>query len=382
MIDIENMSILVVDDMKSMRLTIRKMLKNLNIGGQLRFAENGKDGLEVLSNTVCDLAIIDWNMPTMNGIEMLEKIRNDKALRDMPVIMVTAEAEREIVSEVAETEIDGYLLKPLTLSSLDEKIKAVIKRVNNPDPVTIHRLKARELEENGDFKGAIEEVRQALTYKPSASRLLRHLGLLHFRIQKNKIAVKCLLKAVSVNRQDVISRVHLGDYFLKKGDIEQAGQYCLEILSLSNRYLDKSLDLAQKLLKRDHRRLALDIFTKIIARSRKSNAAREKIIDICLENNEYDFPQTLLDQSIKENPSNYDMVYKAALVNQEAGDWEKALKRFIDVDRHIRGHVDAKFQIAKIYYMNRKVLQADDYLNQILRIDPKNEEALALRREI
>ena len=88
MIDIESMSILVVDDMKSMRLTIRKMLRNLDIGKTLRFAENGKEGLSVLSNTPCDLAIIDWNMPVMNGTEMMSMIRKDKALRDMSVIMV------------------------------------------------------------------------------------------------------------------------------------------------------------------------------------------------------------------------------------------------------------------------------------------------------
>ena len=76
------------------------------------------------------------------------------------------------------------------------------------------------------------------------------------------------------------------------------------------------------------------------------------------------------------------MVFKAGLIYQEAGDWEKAMNYFTNVDRHVRGHIEAKFQLAKIYYMNRKILKADDYLNQILRIDPKNAEALELRREI
>ncbi|MCD4676381.1 MAG: response regulator [Desulfobacula sp.] len=382
MINIENMSILVVDDMKSMRLTIRKMLKNLDIGKNLRFAEHGREGLEVLSGSKCDLAIIDWNMPVMNGITMLEQIRNDTALRDIPVIMVTAESERDIVSEVAETEIDGYLLKPLTLASLDKKIKAVIHRANNPDPATRHRIKARELEEIGDYETAIEQIRIALVHKPSASRLLRQLGLLHLKIKKNGIAEKCLLKAASVNKQDTITRVHLADFYLRNKNLEKAGKYFIEILSLSDRYNDKAFDLGEKLLKNNFKRLSLDIFSKVIARSKKQNTAREKVIDICLANNELEYPQALLDLSIKENPSNYDMIYKAGLIHQEAGDWEKALKYFINVDRHVRSHIDAKFQIAKIYYMNRKVLKADDYLNQILRIDPKNEEAIALRREI
>jgi len=382
MIDIETMSILVVDDMKSMRLTIRKMLKNLNLGTNLKFAENGREGLEILHNSKCDIAILDWNMPVMNGIEMLEKIRNDKAIRDLPVIMVTAEAERDIVSEVAESEINAYLLKPLTLAALDGKIRAVVKRVNHPEPVTRYRLKARELEEMGDYEAAIEQIRIALAHKPSASRLLRQLGLLHFKVKKNSIAEKCLLKAASVNKQDAITRAHLADYYINKKQFEKAGKYYLELLSLSTKYIDAGMDLAEKLLIRGSRRTSLDIFSRVIARSKKHNAAREAVIDICLANNEIEYPRELLEQSIKENPSNFDMVYKAGLVHQESGDWEKALTYFIKVDRNVRSHVNAKFQIAKTYYMNHKILKADDYLNQILRIDPGNQEALALRRKI
>jgi len=380
MIKIESMSILIVDDMKSMRLTIRKMLQNLKIGGSLKFAENGKEGLEILNETKCDIAIIDWNMPVMNGVAMLDRIRNDKVHRDMPVIMVTAESQRDIVSEVAETEVDAYLLKPLTLAALDDKIKTVVKKANNPDTATIHRLKARELEEKQDYTTAINELKTALIHKPSASRLLRQLGLLHFKIKKPGIALKCLLKAASVNKQDVISRVYIADYYIKKNQLEKAGKYFLEILSLSSKYNDKAMDFAEKLLIRGTKSQALNIFSKIIVRSKKQNAVREQIIDICLNRNELEYPLSLIEQSIKENPSNYDMIYKAGVVYQEIDNFEKALNNFIEVDRHVRGHIDAKLQIAKMYLNEGKVLQADDYLNQILRVDQKNEAALELRR--
>ncbi len=382
MINPENMSILIVDDMKSMRLTIRKMLQTLKIGGSLKFAENGKEGLEILQQSKCDLVIVDWNMPVMNGIEMLETIRNDTVLRDLQVIMVTAEAERDVVTEVAETEIDGYLLKPLTLTSLDSKIKAVIEKANNPDPATKHRMKARDFEEMGDFDSAIEQIRIALVHKPSASRLLRQLGLLHFKIDKPDIAEKCLLKAASVNKQDTLTRAHLAEYYVKKDEFEKAGRYYLEIMGLSTRYFDAALDVGEKLLKKGFNKLSIEIFSKIIAISRKSNAAREKIIEICMANNETEFPLQLFEQSIRENPSNYDTIYKAGLIYFELGNKEKALDYFLDVDRHVRGHVDAKFRIAKIYLEMQKVLQADDYLNQIMRIDPKHQETIELRREM
>ena len=381
-LDYKKLSILVVDDMKSMRLTVRKMLKSLDIGTNLLFAENGRDGLKILNNSACDLAIIDWNMPVMNGIEMLENIRKQPALRDMPVIMVTAEAERDIVSEVAEVEVDGYLLKPLTLESLDSKIKAVVARINNPDPVTRYKKMARDLEEKGDYEAAIEQIRNALKIKPGASRLLRQMGLLHFKIQKNKIAEKCLLKAVSVNSQDTISRVYLADYYLKMDDLKKAGTYYLKVLQLSARYNDRAFDIGKKLLRHDNRSLALDIFSKVLIQSKNQNQTREHIIDICLEYNEYDFPKELLERAIKDNPSNYDMVFRAGKIFLQTGDWEKALSFFTKVDRHVRGHMDAKLEIAKIYYMNRKIYKADDMLNQILRVHPDHEEALSLRRQL
>jgi CheY-like chemotaxis protein len=382
MIDIENMTILVVDDMKSMRLTIRKMLRNLSIGKTLRFAENGKEGLSILSNTPCDLAIIDWNMPVMNGTQMMSMIRKDKDLRDIPVIMVTAENERDIVSEVAESEIDGYLLKPLTLETLDTKIKAVVESVNHPDEATTCMLNARECEEAEDYDGAIEQVRLALIHKPSASRILRKLGLIHFKIGKSGIGEKCLQKAMSVNPQDTITRDVLARFYLKKKEYEKAARIYLEIMSLSTRYFNTAMVLGEKLMVNGYKSLGIELFEKVMARSGKKLSFQEAIIDICLNNGEYDYPKKILDLAIRDNPSNYDLVHRAGLVFYDTGDFDQALKYFRMVDSHKASHVEAKLHIAKIYHMNKRMLKADDYLNQILRIDPQNEEALVLRREL
>jgi CheY-like chemotaxis protein len=382
MIDMENMSILVVDDMKSMRLTIRKMLRNLNVGKILRFAENGKEGLSILSNTPCDLAIIDWNMPVMNGTQMMSMIRQDKVLRDIPVIMVTAENERDIVSEVAESEIDGYLLKPLTLEALDRKIKAVVNNANHPDPATLCLRNAREREEAEDYDGAIEQIRLALIHKPSASRILRRLGLVHFKIGKTGIGEKCLQKAMSVNSQDTITRDVLARFYLKKKEYERAARIYLEIMSLSTRYFETAMILAEKLMVNGYKALSIELFKKVMVRSGKKLSFQDAIIDICLNNGEYDYPKNLLTQAVGDNPSNYDLVHRAGLVFYDTGDFDQALKYFRMVDSHKLNHLEAKLYLAKIYHMNNKVLKADDYLNQILRIDPQNSEALALRREL
>ena len=155
MINIEDLSILVVDDTKSMQVALRGMLKILSIGKNLWFAENGEEGLEILDTVKCDLVLIDWNMPVMNGFEMLEKIRNNEALRNLPVIMVTAETSQENVLQAVKMEIDAYLVKPLTILSLDEKIRAVVQKVNHPDPETLHRLTANDLEKKEAYEDGV-----------------------------------------------------------------------------------------------------------------------------------------------------------------------------------------------------------------------------------
>ncbi len=382
MIELENMSILVVDDMKSMRLTIRKMLRNLNIGKTLLFADNGKAGLATLADTPCDLAIIDWNMPVMNGSEMLSALRQDKQLRDMPVIMVTAENERDIVSEVAEYEIDAYLLKPLTLESLDQKIKSVVDNANHPDACSRHLLQARDLEEAGEFHGAIDALRQALVYKPSASRILRRMGLLYIKTDRIDIGIKCLQKAISVNKQDTASRDHLARIYIEKKEYHHAAKIYLQILDLSQRYFSDAARLGERLMEKGYKTEALAIFSKVVHRARRRSDLRNRIIEVALEYRELDFALGIMEQILKENPSNYDLMFRAGKVYHNKGDCEKSLAWFRKLDLKKKGDPAAKLEIAKIYHQQGRIYQADDYVRQVLRIDPGNEAALALRREL
>nr|WP_321398045.1 response regulator [uncultured Desulfobacter sp.] len=381
MIDISTMTILIVDDMKSMRLTLRKMLRNLEIGKNLLFADNGKSGLSTLKSATCDLLIVDWNMPEMNGSQMLAHLRRDKDIRDIPIIMVTAENERDIVADAAEYEVDGYLLKPLTLASLDSKIKSVIDAANHPDKAKLHLLEARACEEAGNIEGAIDETRQALALKPNASRILRKLGLLYLEIKKTDVGEKCLQKAVAVNRQDTISRSHLAKLYMNRRDFKRAAQLYMEMLSFSTRYFESAVELGETLLVNGFRNEGRMLFSRIMLKSRSNRGFQEKIINICLENQEYEFVAQIVTEAIKENPSNMDLMYKAGLIYLETGDQEKALECFVTVDKSRRGDIKTKLQIAQIHFQNRRILQADDYLNRILRIDPSNKEALTMRQQ-
>ncbi len=382
MIDLNTMSVMIVDDMESMRKSIRGMLKVLKYGKTIRLASNGREGWELLNSVPIDLAIVDWNMPVMKGIELLDRIRSSDEYRDMPVIMITAEAEIEVVAEAAESDIDGYLLKPLTTKSLDERLQSVIKLANNPDPATLHLYKGRQLEEEkNDIPGAIEEIKQALRLRPDSSRILRKLGQLYTQIGNDGTAEKCLLKAVAVNQHDAMSRYILAELFLAKNELPKAVRYYDEAITISPRNIKKGLELGDVLLKSGMRNEAMDVFNKVVQYSSKGLVDSEEVAKKCLKNGETRYARTLLENIIKEKPERFDLIMTLGDICQRTGDMDYALKYYAKVDDENPENIGSKLNLAKIYMQQKKMLVADRYLNKILKINPNHPEALRLSKE-
>jgi two-component system chemotaxis response regulator CheY len=121
---IENTKFLVVDDFSTMRRIVRNLLKELGFAN-VQEAEDGVDALSKLRGDQFDFVVSDWNMPNMTGIELLRAIRADAALKHLPVLMVTAEAKKENIIEAAQAGASGYVVKPFTAATLDEKLKKI-----------------------------------------------------------------------------------------------------------------------------------------------------------------------------------------------------------------------------------------------------------------
>jgi two-component system chemotaxis response regulator CheY len=126
---IEDTKFLVVDDFSTMRRIVRNLLKELGFAN-IQEAEDGVEALKKLRSDTYDFVVTDWNMPNMTGIELLREIRADAKLRHLPVLMVTAEAKRENIIEAAQAGASGYVVKPFTAATLDEKLKKIFQNMN------------------------------------------------------------------------------------------------------------------------------------------------------------------------------------------------------------------------------------------------------------
>lgn len=121
---IEDTKFLVVDDFSTMRRIVRNLLKELGFTN-VQEAEDGVDALNKLRGEKFDFVVSDWNMPNMTGIDLLRNVRGDDALKHLPVLMVTAEAKKENIIEAAQAGASGYIVKPFTAATLDEKLKKI-----------------------------------------------------------------------------------------------------------------------------------------------------------------------------------------------------------------------------------------------------------------
>ncbi len=115
------MSILVVDDFSTMRRIIKGLLQDLGFSN-ITEAADGLTALSLLKAGNFDLLITDWNMPGMQGVELLREVRADERMKKLPVLMLTAEAKREQIVAAAQAGVSGYVIKPFTAATLKEKI--------------------------------------------------------------------------------------------------------------------------------------------------------------------------------------------------------------------------------------------------------------------
>jgi two-component system chemotaxis response regulator CheY len=119
-----NIKILIVDDFSTMRKIIRNILTQLGFKNILE-ADDGTTALEILKKEKVDLIISDWNMPKMSGLELLKAVRSDENLKDVPFVMVTAEAQKENILEAIKYKVNQYIVKPFTPETLKEKLDKI-----------------------------------------------------------------------------------------------------------------------------------------------------------------------------------------------------------------------------------------------------------------
>ena len=123
-----DMKFLIVDDFSTMRRIVRGLLKEIGYNNADE-AEDGSVALNMLKNQKYDFVVSDINMPVMNGFELLNAVKADDSLKHLPVLMVTAEARKEDIVRAAKDGAAGYIVKPFTKATLEEKVQKIMQKL-------------------------------------------------------------------------------------------------------------------------------------------------------------------------------------------------------------------------------------------------------------
>jgi two-component system, chemotaxis family, chemotaxis protein CheY len=127
-IDPAKLKILVVDDFSTMRRIVRNLLKESGYTN-VEEAEDGAVALQRLKVGGIEFVISDWNMPNMDGLTLLQSVRADAALRSLPFLMITAEAKKENIIAAAQAGASGYIVKPFTAATLNDKLAKIFEKM-------------------------------------------------------------------------------------------------------------------------------------------------------------------------------------------------------------------------------------------------------------
>ena len=128
MADRTALKFLVVDDFPTMRRIVRNLLKELGFT-KVEEAEDGAIALAKLKGGGFDFVVSDWNMPNMDGLQLLQAVRADPQLKHLPVLMITAEAKKENIIAAAQSGAHGYIVKPFTAATLSEKLEKIFEKL-------------------------------------------------------------------------------------------------------------------------------------------------------------------------------------------------------------------------------------------------------------
>ena len=376
----QDMSFLIVDDMDTMRRSVRAMLKLINYGNRLYEAPNGREAWDMLERgkVKVDFVICDYNMPFLTGTELLYKMRNNKKLRDIPFLMITADANKEVVAEAAEQDVDAYLTKPFVTASLEAKIDELLGKLYNPDEASSLLRASRDADEAGELQQAIKLAIEASKKNPRLSRPYRELGRLFLKKKNYGKAMVAFTKAVEMNRLDVSSYHFLGQLHFRAGDYSKAINYYSKAMEISPRQSERAFKFVNLLLKKDQYVEAEKVLKLILKYHFSDLDKLEKIATVAAKHGFYELAVKCYRKILKYVPDKVAIrkrlgitLFKKGQLNEATQQLEMAVKKFSQ-------DVPLLLTLSKAYLDMEMFIRADKWAVAALRIDPENREAKKL----
>ncbi len=376
-----NLKFLVVDDMINMRHTIRNMLRQL---GYVHIAESddGVNAWNKLSRDRVDVAIVDWNMPNMNGITLLKKTRQDDRLSDIPFIMVTAEVAEETIAEAAETEVDAYIIKPFIAKTLEEKIEQVLERKTNPSPLDTHLRLASIFAHAGQFNKATSELKTASVIQPNSPRVYTAFGDLYWQRGMLDDAEKAYKKALLIEPKFMKAHDRLVAVLMKKGDEKKIIAALKEAVAVSPKNAARQVLLGKALLESGMKGEAWKAFKQAMSAEPQNTTVQMKIGEILLEKDMDQEAAELFAAVSQNNPEDVHVYNRIGIAYRKQGKFQEAIAEYNKALKVDPQDEHLYYNLGRVYLEVDMMAEAKSQFQKALELNLDFPEVVEIMREI
>lgn len=262
--------VLVAEDMQTMRLILAQALRQAGFMNVERVAD-GEEALKSMQRQGCGLALVDWNMPRMDGLELLDRVRSAPELKDLVFIMVTAETLDIKVIRAAEEKQDAYLTKPISPEKLARRLDLILER-------RLTTARALLSEVRGRHDQAVDAFMAASQNRPRAYWPLFGLGGLLTRLERWDEAERCYQRILELDSSASAALVEMGRLRQAQGRRSEARMLFEKALRESPRFYKAYDALAQALLDDDDAPGAVEVLNQAMAQQGTENAGRQELM--------------------------------------------------------------------------------------------------------
>jgi tetratricopeptide (TPR) repeat protein len=373
-----NLSFLVVDDIANVRMIIRDMLRYLGYSNVTE-AEDGVVGWNKLVSQKIDLAIVDWNMPRMNGIELLRKARSRSELADIPFIIVSGEVGDETIAEAAETEVDAYIIKPFVAATLDEKIIGVLNRTRNPLPIDSQLKQITAYGREKQFGKALAELKKAILLYPRDPRITLAFAKTYKEMGLHEDAEKSYKRTLYFEPKFVKAYDGLAELYRQTGDEKKLIGTLKEGLAVSPKNASRQAEFGKACLESGLTDEAKRAFNEALKAEPNNSIIQHEMAEVLMAKG-MDKEATLFFQAAsRANPGDLHTYNRLGIAFRKQGKYEEAFDEYRKALLIAPNDENLCYNLGRAYF---EVGRNDEALGQFKRALQINPALLAAREMV
>lgn len=362
---LQQLILLVIDDQDPMRKSIKRLGQSMGFGEVIE-CHDGESAIQVLGERPVDMVITDLYMKNINGIKVLEHIRNRDMDCDIPVIIVTGESGQDEIVKAADSGAKDYLLKPFQISDLEKKILRALDSYFSPSEFLRDLRRAERLFLQGNIQEARTLFESAAQMDPTSARAVHGLALSWVKLGFDDMAISLLEKCSTLNPSYHRAYGTLADIYLHKGLMKEAIGAMSRELKINPKQPSRQIQLGHLLLKHGQAEKAVMHYRIALKDDPKRRPALMGMGQAMSQMGKLDKALYYFRRVRRYDPTSSKALEAGIRACIGAGDWRKAEMFLKDEKAAHPGQLDASMLLATLFFKQGRPHDALNLSNELL----------------